>query len=129
MLSIDGEHWFEDENWFDEAAGRLVRPYTISNGRTEPSTRMELLSMVVATGRQPHGQLGPDHAEALGLCGGFTTVAEVAARLRLPAVVTKILLSDLVDWGALDARSPDPMADSSNPAVLETILDALQRRI
>ncbi|HEX5205213.1 DUF742 domain-containing protein [Paractinoplanes rhizophilus] len=119
----------DDEHWFDDAAGRLIRPYTVSNGRTEPTTRMELLSMVIATGRRPHGQLGPDHAQALGLCGSVTTVAEVAARLRLPAVVTKILLSDLVDWGAVDARSPDPLADSSNPAVLETILNALERRL
>ncbi|AGZ40974.1 DUF742 domain-containing protein [Actinoplanes friuliensis] len=119
----------DDEHWFDDAAGRLIRPYAVSNGRTEPTTRMELLSMVMATGRHPQGQLGPDHAQALGLCGSVTTVAEVAARLRLPAVVTKILLSDLVDWGAVDARSPDPMANASNPAVLETILNALQRRL
>ena len=119
----------DDDHWFDDAAGRLIRPYTVSNGRTEPTTRMELLSMVIATGRQPHGQLGPDHAQALRLCGSVTTVAEVAARLRLPAVVTKILLSDLVDWGVVDARSPDPMADSENPAVLETILNALERRL
>jgi hypothetical protein len=119
----------DDENWFDDAAGRLVRPYTVSNGRTEPTTRMELLSMVIATGRLPHGHLGPDHAQALGLCGSFTTVAEVAARLRLPAVVTKILLSDLVDCGAVDTRSPDPMVEPTNPAVLETILNALQRRL
>jgi uncharacterized protein DUF742 len=119
----------DDEHWFDDAAGRLIRPYTVSNGRTEPTMRMELLSMVIATGYRPHGQLGPDHAQALELCGSVTTVAEVAARLRLPAVVTKILLSDLVDWGAVDARSPDPMADTSNPAVLETIIYALQRRI
>ena len=119
----------DEEHWFDDAAGRLIRPYTVSNGRTEPTTRMELLSMVIATGRRPHGQLGPEHAQALGLCGSVTTVAEVAARLRLPAVVAKILLSDLVDWGAVDARSPDPMADSSNPAVLESILNALERRL
>jgi hypothetical protein len=72
-----------DEHWFDDAAGRLIRPYTVSNGRTEPTTRMELLSMVIATGRRPQGQLGPEHAQALGLCGSFTTVAEVAARLEL----------------------------------------------
>ncbi|WP_249998239.1 DUF742 domain-containing protein [Actinoplanes sp. M2I2] len=119
----------DEEHWFDDAAGRLIRPYTVSDGRTEPTTRMELLSMVIATGHRPHGQLGPDHAQVLGLCGSVTTVAEVAARLRLPAVVTKILLSDLVDWGAVDARSPDPMADSTNLAVLETILNALERRL
>lgn len=123
VSDIDGEQWFDD------AAGRLIRPYTVSNGRTEPTTRMELLSMVIATGRRPHGQLGPDHAQVLDLCGGFVTVAEVAARLRLPAVVAKILLSDLVDWGAVKTRSPDPMADPSNPAVLESIIYALQQRL
>jgi hypothetical protein len=117
------------EHWFDDAAGRLIRPYTVSNGRTEPTTPMELLSMVIATGRRPQGQLGPEHAQTLGLCGSVTTVAEVAARLRLPAVVAKILLSDLVDWGAVDTRAPDPMADSTDLTVLEAILDALERRI
>ncbi|GIE30368.1 hypothetical protein Ait01nite_034130 [Actinoplanes italicus] len=125
MTSLGTEH----DHWFDDAAGRLIRPYTVSNGRTEPTLRMELLSMVIATGRRPPGQLGPEHAQALGLCGTVTTVAEVAARLRLPAVVAKILLSDLVDWGVVDTRAPDPIADSSNPAVLETILNALQRRL
>lgn len=119
----------EDEHWVDDAAGRLVRPYTVSNGRTQPSTRMELLSMVMATGRPPNAHLEPDHVQALGLCGSPTTVAEIAARLRLPAVVTKILLSDLVDCGAIDTRSPGPMAETTNPAVLETILNALQRRL
>jgi hypothetical protein len=119
----------DDEHWLDDAAGRLVRPYTVSNGRTQPSTHLELLSMVRATGRLPHGRLEPDHAEALGLCGSPTTVAEVAARLRLPAVVTKILLSDLVDAGAIDTRSPGPAAEPTNTAVLETILNALQRRL
>jgi hypothetical protein len=119
----------EDEHWLDDAAGRLVRPYTVSNGRTEPSTRMELLSMVMATGRRPAGHLEPDHAEALGLCRSPTTVAEVSARLRLPAVVTKILLSDLVDAGAVRTRSPGPQADITTTAVLESILDALQRRL
>ncbi|AGL16552.1 DUF742 domain-containing protein [Actinoplanes sp. N902-109] len=119
----------DDEHWFDEAAGRLIRPYTVSGGRTEPTTRMELLSMVIATGHRPQGLLGTEHAQALGLCRSVTTVAEVAARLRLPAVVTKILLSDLVDWGAVDTRAPDPMADPTNLTVLETILNALERRI
>ena len=119
----------DDEQWFDDAAGRLIRPYTVSNGRTEPAMRLELLSMVVATGRRSCGQLEVDHAQALGCCGSVTTVAEVAARMRLPAVVIKILLSDLVDWGAVDARAPDPLVDPTNPVVLETILNALKRRL
>jgi hypothetical protein len=119
----------DDGQWLDGEAGRLIRPYTVSDGRTEPTLRLELLSTVIATGRRLFGQLGFDHAQALELCRDGTTVAEVAARMRLPAVVTKILLSDLVDWGALDARSPDPLADPADPAVLGSVLAALQRQL
>jgi hypothetical protein len=118
-----------EDRWVDEAAGRLVRPYTVCNGRTRPSTPMELLSMVIATGRTPYGQLEPDHVVALSLCRSPVTVAEIAARLRLPAVVTKILLSDLVDCGAVRTGSPAPMAETGTTAVLENILDALQRQL
>jgi hypothetical protein len=119
----------EDEPWLDDDAGRLVRPYTVSNGRTRPTTQLDLLSMVKATGRFPQAHLHPDHAQALGLCHDPTTVAEVAAHLRLPAVVTKVLLSDLVDCGAVTTRGPSPAADPTDRFVLETMLDGLQRRL
>ena len=119
----------QDEPWLDDDAGRLVRPYTVSNGRTSPTTKMELLSMVTATGRVPRAHLEPDHARALGLCDSPTTVAEVAAHLRLPAVITKVLLSDLIDFGAVSTRAPDPAADPTDRSVLEALLNGLQRRL
>jgi hypothetical protein len=119
----------QDELWFDDDAGRLVRPYTVSNGRTQPSTNMELLSWVVATGRVPRGYLEPDHARALRLCGGPTTVAEIAAHLKLPAAITKVVLSDLVDCGAVSTRAPGPVADPNDRSVLEAVLNGLQRRL
>jgi hypothetical protein len=118
-----------DEPWLDDAAGRLVRPYTVSNGRTRPTTKLDLLSMVMTTGRVPREHLEPDHARALGLCAGPTTVAEIAAHLKLPAVVTKVLLSDLVDCGAVSTRAPDPAADPTDRSVLEALLNGLQRRL
>lgn len=92
--------------WLDDAAGRLVRPFTVSNGRTEPSVALDLISQVMATGVSPLGYLGPEHAQALDLSRAPVSVAEVAAHLRLPAVVTKVLLSDLVDCGALTTKPP-----------------------
>lgn len=119
----------EDEPWLDDDAGRLVRPYTVSNGRTRPTTRMELLSWVVATGQTPRGHLDPDHALALRLCGKPITVAEVAAHLKLPAAITKVVLSDLVTCGAVSTRAPSPAADATDLKVLEAILHGLQRRL
>jgi hypothetical protein len=119
----------QDEPWLDDDAGRLVRPYTVSNGRTQPTRKLDLLSMVMATGRVPQAHLEPDHALALGLCHGPTTVAEMAAHLKLPAVITKVLLSDLVECGAVSTRSPGPAGDPTDRSVLEAVLDGLQRRL
>lgn len=118
-----------DGPWLDGDAGRLVRPYTVTNGRTRPSNALDLLSMVISTGRIPQAHLDPYHAEALDLCHHPTSVAEVAARLRMPAVVTKVLLSDLVDGGAVTMRDPYPAADPTDLFVLEALLDGLQRRL
>ncbi len=119
-----------DETWLDGDAGRLVRPYAVTNGRTTASQKLDLLSMVVATGNGAHSSLEPDHAQVLGLCLRPASVAEIAARLRLPAAVTKVLLSDLVDCGAVRAAGPrSGAAGTSNRVLLERLLDGLQRRL
>jgi sulfite reductase beta subunit-like hemoprotein len=118
-----------DESWLDGDDGRLVRPYTVSNGRTHPTNSLDLLSMVMATGGVAQSRLEPDHAQALALCHQPASVAEIAARLRLPAMVTKVLVSDLVDCGAVTTRPPRPESDPTDRFLLERVLDALQRRL
>jgi hypothetical protein len=119
----------ENDTWLDGDAGRLVRPYTVTNGRTTSNLKLDLLSMVVATGSGVHGSLEPDHVQVLGLCLRPASVAEIAARLRLPAVITKVLLSDLVDCGAVRAASPPSATQAANRVLLERLLDGLQRRL
>ncbi|WP_211351855.1 DUF742 domain-containing protein [Haloactinospora alba] len=119
----------DEEMWLDGSAGRLVRPYTVSNGRTSPTKQLDLLSLVRSTGNVAHAQLDPEHAQTLDLCHGPTSVAEVAAHMRLPAVVAKVLLSDLVDCGAVTTQAPKPASDPTNRHVLEALLDGLQRRL
>jgi uncharacterized protein DUF742 len=116
----------DDEIWLDDAAGPLGRPYTVNAGRTRPTVELDLLSLVVATGHPPP-VMDPEHAQALALCRTPTSVAEVAAHLRLPAVVTKVLLADLVDCQAMIARAPRTAADRTDRALLEKLLDGLQR--
>lgn len=119
----------DGERWLDGDAGRLVRPYTVTNGRTRPTNDLDLLSLVTSTGRVAQVQMDHYHAEALDLCHRPTSVAEVAARLRLPAAVTKVLLSDLVDGGAATTQAPCPAADPTDRSVLEAVLHGLQRRL
>ncbi|MET9734100.1 DUF742 domain-containing protein [Streptomyces sp. NPDC006458] len=118
-----------DGPWLDDAAGRLVRPFTISNGRTLPSVALDLMSQVMATGVTPLGHPGPEHSVALDLCRAPISVAEVAAHLKLPAAVTKVLLSDLVDCGALTTKPPEFHHNPTDRALLEAVLDGLRRQL
>ncbi len=117
-----------DGPWLDDAAGRLVRPFTVSDGRTRPSIALDLMSLVRATGVTPLGYLGPEHGQALDLCRAPVSVAEVAAHLRLPAVVAKVLLADLVDCGALTTKPP-AYHHPTDRALLEAVLDGLRRQL
>ncbi|MCX4966062.1 DUF742 domain-containing protein [Streptomyces sp. NBC_00654] len=119
----------QDGPLLDDAAGRLIRPYTVINGRTRPSATLDLLSLIMATGSEPRGHLGPEHTEALALCREPMSVAEIAALLRLPAVVTKVLLCDLVDCGAVTAHAPAFHDLPTDRSLLEAVLDGLRRQL
>jgi hypothetical protein len=116
----------DDEVWLDDDAGPLVRPYTVSEGRTRPTVDLDLLSLVIATTRTPRG-MDPEHVKVLGLCRHPISVAEVAAHMRLPVVVTKVLLADLVDCEAMATRAPRSSSGATDRVLLEKLLDGLQR--
>ncbi|GAA1417603.1 hypothetical protein GCM10009601_11980 [Streptomyces thermospinosisporus] len=88
----DDEHWYEDET------GSLVRPYTVTHGRTRPrGPAVDLLAQVTALDGEPGP--GVDHARA-GLLGllrrrGPRPVVELAADSGLPLTVLRVLLADL----------------------------------
>ncbi|HVW39787.1 MAG TPA: DUF742 domain-containing protein [Amycolatopsis sp.] len=104
------------------------RPYTVTNGRTHPSRPLDLMSLVRATGRGrvPAERLGREHAQALRLCHAPISVAEVAAYLKQPVILTKVVLSDLIESGAVTTRSPTAVA-ATDPARLKALLDGLRR--
>jgi uncharacterized protein DUF742 len=119
-----GKHSIDDEGGHD----LWVRPYTATYGRTQPSTSLDLMSLVKATG---HGLVSPDrlgyeHAQTLRLCRAPIAVAEVAAHLHQPANVAKVLLSDLIDVGAVITKAPEPDAYTDNPEILEALLVGLR---
>ncbi|MWA07053.1 DUF742 domain-containing protein [Actinomadura sp. LD22] len=116
----------EDRVWVDDAAGPLVRAYTVNGGRTRPKVELDLLTMLVSTGRAGSA-LELEHVQVLELCRRPISVAELAARMRLPVVVMKVLLADLVDCGAIAPQAPSPRAPAHDRALLERLLDGLQR--
>ncbi|MGW6980656.1 DUF742 domain-containing protein [Streptomyces sp. NPDC054932] len=124
-----------DTPWVDDSAGKVMRPYTASGGRTRPGVALDLLSLVSTTGVRPRIPLGAEHTLVLRMCAGAATVtvAEVAGQLRLPAVVVKVLLSDLLEHGAVMVQAPRfPVGGSfaaDDRSLLLAVLDGLRKRL
>ncbi|GAB3212228.1 Protein of unknown function [Marinactinospora thermotolerans DSM 45154] len=113
----------------DAAAGPLVRPYTMTGGRTRPgSIELDLISVVVAARQHvEQGTLEPEHEAILQLCRRPLSVAEISAHLDIPLTVIKVLLGDLISRGAVLARAPLPTAQPPQMNVLQAVLDGIRR--
>ncbi|MFF1272046.1 DUF742 domain-containing protein [Streptomyces marokkonensis] len=95
-----------------DSAGRLVRPFTLTGGRTRPSRAdFTLITTVTAADPQPGtaARPQPEHLRILRLCAEPVAVAEIAARLDLPVSVVVILLCDLLEAGRITVHPPHPV--------------------
>ncbi|WP_189309108.1 DUF742 domain-containing protein [Streptomyces brasiliensis] len=114
-----------------DAAGRLVRPFTLTGGRTRPSRAdFTLITTVTAVDPPPAraGQPQPEHARILKLCARPIAVAELAAHLDLPMSVVVILLCDLLEDGRITARPPHPVSPTApDLGLLRKVRDGLGR--
>lgn len=130
-------YWDEDAG--EDGEGTMVRPYTITRGRTAPERDDFSLITVLTTTRDPRdehgapvlpGRLQPEHRLILECCRRPSAVAEVSSDLGLPVSVTKILLADLVAQGLLTARAPLSVARAAGGAdmgLLAAVRDGLRR--
>ncbi len=129
-------HWTDDIGP-DQGERSLVRPYTITRGRTAAGQDdLTLISVVTAlpTDSDDSGlrliELQPEHRAVLSLCREPKAVAEIAAHMNLPISVTKILIGDLIAAGGVRARPPLAFAYASgfpDITILEAVRDGLRR--
>jgi hypothetical protein len=129
-------HWTEG---FDDADADepLVRPYTITSGRTIPErddlTLITLLTTVPeAPSETGHSlrRMQPEHRTILSLCKQPMAMAEVASALDLPVSVTKILIGDLIEAAQVRARPPLDFTHAGgfpDMAILEAVRDGLRK--
>ena len=113
----------DDTTWYDEAAGPLVRPYTVTRGRTRPrQASLDVVTLVVAL--QPDAPVQePEYARILSLCRRPMTVAEISAALDLPLGAVKVLVGDLVERNQVIFSSGRvPGTD-----VMQAVLDGIRR--
>jgi hypothetical protein len=118
----------ENEFWFDEDAGPLVRPYAVARGRTRPTRHdLEMTTLVVAVSADRHVDVDREYAHIIRMCRRPLSIAEVSATLNLPLTVVKVLLSDLIDWGLIIFRSPPRTSDVPRTELLQAVLDGIRK--
>lgn len=108
----------------DDAPDRL---YTITGGRSRPApdSPFDLVTLVVAESPPAPG-MQSEHAAILRLAELPTAVAEIAAGLRLPVSITKVLLCDLLATGRISARPPCRTA-VFDPDLLDQVIVGLRK--
>lgn len=108
--------------------GGPERLYVITGGRSgsSASTALELVTLIVAKSA-PRPGMQPEHAAIVRLCQRPLSVAEISAHLRLPVSVVTVLLSDLLAEHLVFSRPPIPPAQLPDIALIEAVIDGLQR--
>ncbi|GHF33951.1 hypothetical protein GCM10018790_09560 [Kitasatospora xanthocidica] len=121
--------------WYDDEAGPLVRPYTMTRGRTGAGgQQLDLIAVVVCDPAHPvfapdapEPPVGPEQARILALCRGTPlSVAELAADLDLPVGVVRVLLGDLLAAGLIRVSRPVPPALLPDERILQEVIHGLR---
>ena len=110
--------------------GSLVRPYTRTGGRTRPDYDLAIEALVSTSdrGRLPEAAVLPEHRSICGLCLDTRSVAEVAAHLRLPLGVARVLIGDMAGMGlVLIHQSGMVVGDRPSIEFMERVLSGLRR--
>ncbi|MFF8035450.1 MULTISPECIES: DUF742 domain-containing protein [unclassified Streptomyces] len=85
--------------------GEPDRLYTVTGGRSRADDAFDLVTLVVSE-CEPTTGMQSEHARILELCRHPTALVEIAAELKLPITVVRILLGDLLATGRITARHP-----------------------
>ncbi|MEV8035356.1 DUF742 domain-containing protein [Streptomyces sp. NPDC002742] len=124
-----------------------VRPYSLTGGRTRfghvllvetfvaaldaPEARKELTGVTSHAlsygGSSLTTRVMPEMRAIVELCRRMRTVAEIAALLRMPLGVVRVLLSDLADQGKIRVYGTGHGPGQPDRALLERVLSGLRR--
>ncbi|QLJ04971.1 DUF742 domain-containing protein [Streptomyces sp. NEAU-sy36] len=118
-----------------------VRPYSLTGGRTRFGHVLLVETFVASTAaldapeerkELTNGSLAgvmPEMRAIVELCRRMRTVAEIAALLKMPLGVVRVLLSDLADQGKIRVYGTGTGHGTGRPdrALLERVLSGLRR--
>ncbi|MEU0341891.1 DUF742 domain-containing protein [Streptomyces bobili] len=105
------------------------RPFVLSGGRTEPRHLLDLRTFVSVTRTAAELEdLTPQHRRVLDACRAESvTVADVVVGVPYPLLVARILISDLIDKGALTHRLTVLLDEAPEPEFLRRLSRALHK--
>jgi uncharacterized protein DUF742 len=110
--------------------GPFLRPYAMTEGRTEPTGAdlaiEDLVGAVPAPGGPPPW-LSLEHQSVALACRETRSVAELAAAVDLPLGVTRVLVGDLADSGVVVVHRAPSHTGGPDVALLEQVLQGLER--
>lgn len=108
----------------------FVRPYTRTGGRTRSDYDLAIEALVSTSdrGKAPDAAVLPEHRSICGLCLDTRSVAEVAAHLRLPLGVARVLIGDMAGMGlVMIHQSGMVVGDRPSIEFMERVLSGLRR--
>ena len=108
---------------------KLVRPYTVTGGRTQPRYQLAVEALVTATVLEPRdlSVLAPECQAILQFCRDWRSVAEVSAVLRMPLGVARILIADMSADGLVRIHQRDDAEGRPDLQLLERVLSGLRK--
>ncbi|MEC3978555.1 DUF742 domain-containing protein [Amycolatopsis sp. H20-H5] len=122
---------FVDEPEFaDVESSGLVRPYFRTRGRTKPTYDLAIEALISTSeqGRVLDRVHVPEHRSICDLCLDTRSVAEVAALLRLPLGVVRVLIGDVAGLGlVLVHTGTSTVGDRPSIEFMERVLSGLRR--
>ncbi|MGI5238502.1 DUF742 domain-containing protein [Dactylosporangium sp. CA-139066] len=114
----------------DDPRGALVRPYAVTRGRTEPTREIaiEAVLLTMQRGVEASRYAGRDRQLIANLCNDRAqSLAEIAASLRVPLGVARVLVADMITEGILTLHEPLEAGDTEERInVLERVLIGLR---
>jgi len=115
----------EEEN----GSTRLVRPYTVTGGRTQPRYKLALEALVSSSVYEPRdlSVLAPECQAILQFCLDWRSVAEISAVLRMPLGVARILVADMSADGLVRIQQRDESEGRPDLNLLERVLSGLRK--
>jgi hypothetical protein len=114
--------------WLDADAGPVVRPYTVTGGRSRPTVGgFDLLAFVVRR-RTAIDELNlqPEHRAILARAAQPVSVAELASHLDLALGVVRVLLGDLLQHRLISMHEPGAGAQRPDDRVLKAVINGLR---